>query len=82
MMLLTHTECLKRWQSDYQIKKRVQDGTLFRIEKGIYSDTPEVSTLAVITKKYPDSIFTLDSAFYYHGLTDVIPDAYCIATGC
>ncbi len=80
MMLLTHTECLERWQSDYQIKKRVQDGTLFRIEKGIYSDMPEVSTLAVITKKYPDSIFTLDSAFYYHSLTDVIPDVYCIAT--
>ena len=59
-MLLTHSECLERWQSDYQIKKRVREGTLFRIEKGIYSDTPEVSTLAVITKKYPDSIFTLD----------------------
>ena len=74
MMLLSYSECMERWQSDYQ------NGTLFRIEKGIYSDKQEVSTLAVITKKYPDSIFTLDSAFYYHGLTDVIPDEYCIAT--
>ena len=80
MMLLSYSECMERWQSDYQIKKRIQNGTLFRIEKGIYSDKQEVSTLAVITKKYPDSIFTLDSAFYYHGLTDVIPDEYCIAT--
>lgn len=30
--------------------------------------------------KYPNAIFTLNSAFYYHGLTDVIPNLYFMAT--
>lgn len=31
-------------------------------------------------KKYPNAILTLNSAFYYYGLTDTIPDHYYIAT--
>lgn len=79
-MIYTYTECLDKWQSDYQIKKQIAAGSLFQIEKGIYADTPDVSTLAVLSAKYPKSIFTMDSAFYYHGLTDVIPEKYHIAT--
>lgn len=30
--------------------------------------------------KYSNAIFTLNSAFYYHGLTDVIPDLCFLAT--
>lgn len=30
--------------------------------------------------KYPNAIFTLNSAFYYHGLNDVIPDLYFLTT--
>ena len=80
VMLYTYKECFHRWSSDYQIKKQIAAGSLFQIEKGIYSDTPDVSTLAVISVKYPKAIMTMDSAFYYHGLTDVIPDKYHIAT--
>lgn len=79
-MLLTYPECLAKWQSDYHVKKQINDGNLYRIEKGVYSDIPDVSTLAVISLKYPNAIFTMDSAFYYHGLTDVIPDEYHLAT--
>ena len=79
-MLLSYPECIQKWKSDYQIKKRIVDGKLFQIEKGVYSDTPEVSTLAVIAFKYPKGIITMDSAFYYHGLTNVIPNQYHIAT--
>ena len=64
----------------YRIKKQIAAGSLFQIEKGIYSDTADASTLAVISAKYPKAIFTMDSAFYYHGLTDVIPYEYHIAT--
>ena len=79
-MLLTYPECLAKWQSDYQVKKQISEGKLYRIEKGVYSDIPDVHTLAVISFKYPNAIFTMDSAFYYHGLTDVIPDEYHLAT--
>jgi len=79
-MIITYAECLDKWQSDYQIKKQIAAGNLFQIEKGVYADNPDVSTLAVLSAKYPKAVFTMDSAFYYHSLTDVIPDKYHIAT--
>ncbi len=79
-MIYTHKQCLREKGTPYQVQKAVKSGELHQIEKGIYADTDDVSTLAIITTKYPDSIITLDSAFYYHGLTDVIPDNYYIAT--
>ena len=79
-MLLSYSDCIQKWQSDYQIKKQIADGNVYQIEKGVYSDVPDVSTLAVIAFKYPKGIMTMDSAFYYHGLTDVMPDEFHIAT--
>lgn len=79
-MLYSYQDCLMMWQSDYQIKKQIQNGGIYQIEKGVYSDEPTVSTLAVIAFKYPKGIITMDSAFYYHGLTDVIPDVIHLAT--
>ena len=79
-MVITYSDCLERWKSDYQIKKQIADGKLYQIEKGVYADTPDVSILAILSSKYPKAVFTMDSAFYYHGLTDVIPDEYHIAT--
>ena len=34
----------------------------------------------MITVKYPRAVFTGASAYYYYGLTDVIPDCYNLAT--
>ena len=79
-MIYTYVQCLDQWSSDYQIKKQIDEGNLFRIEKGIYADTPDVPTAAVLSVKYPKAVFTMDSAFYYHGLTDVIPEKYHLAT--
>ena len=79
-MILTYSECINLWKTDYMIKKAIMDGKLFRIEKGLYSDEPDVSVLAIIAKKYPNTIITLDTAFYFYGLTDVIPDEYYLAT--
>jgi len=39
-----------------------------------------VPELSVISIKYPNAIFALKSAFYYHGLTDVILNFYYLAT--
>ena len=81
-MILSYSECINNWRSDYQIKKRIKEGKLFKIERGVYSDNlsnSRASALEVIVAKYPKSIITMNSAFYYHGLTDVIPDEICIA---
>ena len=72
-MIFTHKELEKIFKSDYQIKKKVAEGKIHKIDRGIYSDTPSVHPLEIITKKYPSAIFTMDSAFYFHGLTDAIP---------
>ncbi len=46
----------------------------------MYSTNRNCSELEIIGAKYPKSVFTGESAFYYHGLTDVIPDFYHLAT--
>ena len=78
-MLYTFKELEKILKSDYQIKKAIADGRIFRVEKGIYSQNQFVHPLDVITKKYPHAVFTMDSAFYFHGLSDVIPDKTYLA---
>ena len=79
-MLYSYQECLEKYGNDYQIKKELAEGRLFMLEKGIYSDKQYVPELDIITKKYPDAVLTLNSAFYYHGLTDTIPKKYYLAT--
>lgn len=36
--------------------------------------------MELIVAKYPRAIFTGESAYYYLGFTDIIPDYYCLAT--
>lgn len=79
-MLYTRKEISKTYASTYQLNKVLEDKKIFKIQNGIYSDEEYVNPLAVITKKYPSFIFTMDSAFYYWDLTDVIPDRFCLAT--
>ena len=79
-MLYTHKELLNIYISNYQIEKVVKENKIFKIEKGIYSDKKNVHYLEVIVKKYPQAIITGESAYYYHNLTDVIPDRIYLAT--
>lgn len=75
------TSCVRELGSDYAIKKRISEGSLFRIEKGIYSENKDIPEIAIISCKYKKAVLTMRSAFYIHGLTDVIPDKYDLATG-
>lgn len=79
-MILSYEECIKMYKSDYQIRKRISSRELFKIEPGIYSDRNYESRAAVIMKKYPNAVFTLNSAFFYQGLTDTIPQKYYLLT--
>jgi len=78
-MVYTHKELEKLFKSDYQIKKAIADKKIYKIEKGIYSYKQFVHPLEIITKKYAHAIFTMDSAFYFHGLTEVIPNKMYLA---
>ena len=78
-MIYSYKE-LKALNNQKQIKKLLETKELFRIEKGYYSDRKHYDNLELITKKYPNAIFTAESAFFYWGLTDYIPDKYYLAT--
>jgi len=78
-MLQTHKELEKLYGSDYKIKKAITEGMIYKIDKGLYSHTQYVHPFEIIGKKYPNAIFTMDSAFYFHGLTDVIPEKTFLA---
>ena len=80
-MLYSYNQCIEKFGSKYLVKKAVEEGKLFRKEKGVYSDEKYVSSLEIISMKYPNAIFTLNSAFYYYDLTDTIPQHYYLATG-
>ena len=79
-MLYSFDECIKKYNNQYQIEKMLLEGKLYKIEKGIYSDLKQVSDLEIIAFKYPNAVFTMNSAFYYYGLTDVIPEKFYLAT--
>lgn len=80
-MLMTFKECLDKMGTEYAMKKAIAEGSLFRMEKGIYSDSHDrVSEEEIIQKKYPCAVVTLKSAFMYYSYSDFIPDKYDLAT--
>lgn len=79
-MLYSYDDCIKKYKTDYQLRKEIESGNIFKIEKGIYSDSKYESDIAVVKMKYPDAVFTLNSAFYFQGLTDTIPQQYYLET--
>ena len=79
-MVYSYQEILKKMKSRSNIEKALENGKLFRIKTDVYSDSDIVNPMIVISKKYKSSIITMDSAFYYYNLTDVIPNKIHIAT--
>lgn len=79
-MILTYQQCIEIYGSDYNIRKMIKNGKLYQQEKGVYSDKKSCSMLDVIAAKYPQAVFSGRSAYYYHGLTDEIPEKYYIST--
>lgn len=80
MRMKSRADCLKEYGSDYKIQQKVNAGNLFRVGKGIYSEDKHVPELAVLAYQYPNAVVTMRSAFYMHGLTDVIPNGYDLST--
>lgn len=79
-MLYKHKDLIKEYGSDYKIKNMVKDEVLFKVSNGIYSNKKNNHYLEIFTKKYPQAIISGDSAYYYHNLTDVIPDKIYMTT--
>lgn len=61
-------------------KKQSQMGNCIKSKKASTQAKKYVSDLEVFTVQYPKAVFTMNSAFYYHGLMDTIPDCYYVKT--
>ena len=79
-MVKTFQECLSEFGSEYAIRGELAEGRLFRVGHGLYADVPNPGFLALAMKRHPKAVVCLDSAFFYQGLTDVVPDALHLAT--
>ena len=78
--LLSRIDCVKKYGSDYFTSQEISAGRLFRIEKGVFAERMHVPELALLSWKYPKAVITMLSAFYFYGLTDVIPQVCDLAT--
>ena len=79
-MVYSYKEILKKLGSRINIIKELKNKKLFRLKKGIYSEEDIVDPMIIISEKYKGAIITMDSAFYYYNLTDVIPLKVYVAT--
>ncbi len=79
-MLYSYDELIKKYGTRYNIQKALKTNELYKLEHGIYSDKKIVDPLLLYSKKYPYAVITMDSAFYYYELTDVIPNKVYLAT--
>ena len=79
-MIYNYKEIIEIYKNDYNLKKAISKNEIYKLEKGIYSKKKIVSPLIIYSKKYPNAVITMDSAFYYYNLTDVIPNKVYLAT--
>lgn len=81
-MIYTAKELVEQGETEYSIRKKVSNGSLFIVERGIYSTNNENQYIdeVYISKKYPNAIITGLSAFYIYDLTDHIPDYFYLST--
>ena len=79
-MLMPYVEAVKEFGTGYKLKKAVEEGAIYKVSPGIYARQAAVSDMEKFQMKYKTAIFTMDSAFYFLGLTDVVPDKWHIAT--
>lgn len=78
-MLMTTSECLAEYGNFYRIAQAVRRGALYKVAHGIYSDSRRHRDVEALLMKYPASVVTMLSAYYYYGLTDNVPDKIHLA---
>ena len=78
--MYTKAECIEKYGSKYNINKVMEEGELYRVDRGIYSEKKYVPELSILSFKYPKAIVTMRNAWFIYDLTDTIPDKYDFAT--
>lgn len=79
-MILLYKNLQEQNLSDYQIKKKLQDKTLYLVAKGVYSTEEKYDPLEVLVKKHPNVILTLETACICYSLIKGEHTKYYVAT--
>lgn len=79
-MILLYKNLQEQNLSDYQIKKKLQDKTLYLVAKGVYSTEEKYDPLEVLVKKHPNVILTLETACICYSLIKEEHTKYYVAT--
>ncbi len=80
MSIYNYKEVKEKFKNQYNIEVQIRRKKLFKIAKGLYSDTKNVDELVILFKKYPGCILTLESAFYYYELSEYKPKKVTVGT--
>jgi len=78
-MLYTYEEIRKKYGAPAKINKAIENGHIYNCGNKIFSDEEETNQLEVISKAYPNAVFTLYSAFYLYGITSINPKKIYLA---
>lgn len=79
-MIMSYKEAVQKYGNEYKLTKALSEGSIFRLEEGVYSTERSAPEIGIVTKKYPKAVITGEYAFYLHGLTNIIPEKYDLAT--
>lgn len=79
-MIYTYQECIEMFGTYYAFSKALVAKKFFKIKEGVYANENKPKEIAIFVKEYHKAIFTMQSAFYYLNISDVVPKKYYVAT--
>lgn len=78
--VMTYESAVNQAGSRSALEVKVENGELFKIDRGIYATVEHPDPLVVAHVIYPKAVVTMDSALYLYGLTDTLPEDVHLAT--
>lgn len=79
-MIYSWKEINEKYGHPRKVRAALSRGEIYKVRRGYYSEKQHINPFLLIASKYPYAIITMDTAFFIHGLTDVIPDDTYLAT--
>ena len=81
-MIITYQDGLRKYKSSFYFQKALRNGEIERIERGLYisKKNKDYTNFEYIVSKFPNMVFTMESAFFYYGMLKDEPKFYHLAS--
>jgi hypothetical protein len=79
-MLMSYAEAVNKTGSGYLLSRSLLEKRIFRIQKGVYSDSSSVDVYALFSFTHPGAIYRMLSAEFLLGITDEVPSVISYAS--